>query len=195
VTITSILRVTAVANSVRNQQDQTWNFIQRGIWTLIEANLGIICACLIVLNQAVRRFFSMLFNGFRTGTGSGPRNGPGSGGTAGSAGRDGSTLRSRLHQRFDDTVDDEYTPPEVRTKWRKGRSEQMHMTSLAYRDNSNDRHKSDEALMFSSTHTRTAHCHGSVASVDFDHGAQGAGGITKSVELQVTCHPSSSHLR
>ncbi|KAF2032735.1 hypothetical protein EK21DRAFT_109799 [Setomelanomma holmii] len=30
VTITSILRVTVVANSVRNQQDQTWNFIARG---------------------------------------------------------------------------------------------------------------------------------------------------------------------
>jgi hypothetical protein len=48
--ITSILRVTAVANSARNQQDQTWNLTQRLIWTLIEANLGSIYVRLFVLN-------------------------------------------------------------------------------------------------------------------------------------------------
>ncbi|KAF2106167.1 hypothetical protein BDV96DRAFT_508237 [Lophiotrema nucula] len=57
VTITSVLRVTAVANSVHNQQDQTWTFIPRGVWTLSEANLGIICSCLPVLKQLVKRLF------------------------------------------------------------------------------------------------------------------------------------------
>ncbi|KAF5552573.1 integral membrane protein [Fusarium mexicanum] len=51
VTITSILRVTSVSNSLRNKKDMTWNFIDRGVWTLIEANLGIIAACLPVLRQ------------------------------------------------------------------------------------------------------------------------------------------------
>ncbi|KAH7068960.1 hypothetical protein BKA63DRAFT_397026, partial [Paraphoma chrysanthemicola] len=75
VTITSILRVTAVANSVRNQQDQTWNFITRGVWTLIEANLGIICACLIVLKQAVKRCFSFVFSTTNATKPYGPRSG------------------------------------------------------------------------------------------------------------------------
>ncbi|KAJ4302366.1 hypothetical protein N0V88_002510 [Collariella sp. IMI 366227] len=51
VTITSILRITSVQNSLHNRQDQTWNFIERGIWTLVEANLGIISACLPVLKH------------------------------------------------------------------------------------------------------------------------------------------------
>ena len=35
-------------NSLANKSDTTWNFIDRGIWTLIEANSGIIGACLPV---------------------------------------------------------------------------------------------------------------------------------------------------
>lgn len=62
VTITSILRVTAVANSAHNQADQTWNFITRGVWTLIEANLGIICTCLPVLKQLIKRVFPSIFS-------------------------------------------------------------------------------------------------------------------------------------
>ncbi|KAL8655468.1 MAG: hypothetical protein Q9210_000866 [Variospora velana] len=49
VTVSSVVRATAVANSTRNQSDITWNFIPRGIWTLIEANTGIICASLPML--------------------------------------------------------------------------------------------------------------------------------------------------
>ncbi|KAL8989292.1 MAG: hypothetical protein Q9177_001789 [Variospora cf. flavescens] len=49
VTVSSVVRVTAVANSTHNQSDITWNFIPRGIWTLIEANTGIICASLPML--------------------------------------------------------------------------------------------------------------------------------------------------
>ncbi|CBX99396.1 hypothetical protein LEMA_P086350.1 [Plenodomus lingam JN3] len=60
VTATSVLRVTAVANSVRNQQDITFNFIPRGIWTLIEANLGIICACLTVLRRPAQRLIMLM---------------------------------------------------------------------------------------------------------------------------------------
>ncbi|KAL2265629.1 hypothetical protein VTJ83DRAFT_6729 [Remersonia thermophila] len=61
VTITSILRVTSVQNSLKNRQDQTWSFIERGVWTLIESNLGIICACLPVLKQPLGKLFPRLF--------------------------------------------------------------------------------------------------------------------------------------
>lgn len=56
VTVASILRTTAVSNSLENQQDITYSFITRGVWTLIEANLGIICACLTVLGRPFTRF-------------------------------------------------------------------------------------------------------------------------------------------
>ncbi|KAF9775280.1 hypothetical protein IL306_006648 [Fusarium sp. DS 682] len=61
VTITSILRVTSVSNSLKNKKDQTYNFIDRGIWTLIEANLGIITACLPVLRQPLGKLFPHIF--------------------------------------------------------------------------------------------------------------------------------------
>ncbi|KAF5574009.1 integral membrane protein [Fusarium pseudoanthophilum] len=61
VTITSILRVTSVSNSLRNKKDMTWNFIDRGVWTLIEANLGIIAACLPVLRQPLGKLFPRIF--------------------------------------------------------------------------------------------------------------------------------------
>ncbi|KPA35833.1 integral membrane protein, partial [Fusarium langsethiae] len=61
VTITSILRVTSVSNSLKNKEDQTYNFIERGIWTLIEANVGIIVACLPVLRQPMGQLFPRLF--------------------------------------------------------------------------------------------------------------------------------------
>jgi hypothetical protein len=61
VTGTSILRTTSVEDSLKNQADITWNFIERGVWTLIEANLGIINACLPVLKQPLGRLFPRLF--------------------------------------------------------------------------------------------------------------------------------------
>ncbi|EXL51972.1 hypothetical protein FOCG_07785 [Fusarium oxysporum f. sp. radicis-lycopersici 26381] len=61
VTITSILRVTSVSNSLKNKKDMTWNFIDRGVWTLIEANLGIIAACLPVLRQPMGKLFPRIF--------------------------------------------------------------------------------------------------------------------------------------
>ncbi|KAL7797373.1 putative PTH11-typeG-protein-coupled receptor [Trichoderma ceciliae] len=61
VTVTSILRATSVQNSLANKADTTWNFIDRGIWTLIEANTGIIGACLPALRQPLARLFPRIF--------------------------------------------------------------------------------------------------------------------------------------
>lgn len=96
----------AVANSVRNQQDQTWNFVERGIWTMIEANSGIVCACLIVLKQAVKRCFLSVFGTTGTSTKVGYGYGHGTSGTAGPAIRS-SRRETRKHFRLDDTMDDE----------------------------------------------------------------------------------------
>ncbi|KAL8962833.1 MAG: hypothetical protein Q9193_000822 [Seirophora villosa] len=60
VTVSSVIRATAVANSVDNQNDITWNFIPRGIWTLIEANTGIICASLPMLYKPAAIIFPWL---------------------------------------------------------------------------------------------------------------------------------------
>ena len=60
-TLTSILRVTSVSNYLKNKEDITYNFIERGIWTLVEANLGIITACLPVLRQPLGRLFPRIF--------------------------------------------------------------------------------------------------------------------------------------
>lgn len=61
VTITSIFRVTSVSNSLKNVSDETYNFIARGIWTTVEANLGIISACLPILKKPLGRLFPYLF--------------------------------------------------------------------------------------------------------------------------------------
>ncbi|KAL6898921.1 putative PTH11-typeG-protein-coupled receptor [Trichoderma evansii] len=61
VTIPSILRAASVQNSLANKSDITWNFIDRGIWTLIEANSGIIGACLPALRQPLARAFPHIF--------------------------------------------------------------------------------------------------------------------------------------
>ncbi|KAF4975988.1 hypothetical protein FZEAL_7295 [Fusarium zealandicum] len=62
VTITSILRTTSVQNSLKNKQDITYTFIERGIWTLIEANLGIISACMPVLRRPLAKMFPRVFS-------------------------------------------------------------------------------------------------------------------------------------
>ncbi|KAF2149812.1 hypothetical protein K461DRAFT_281029 [Myriangium duriaei CBS 260.36] len=51
VILTSILRVVAVKASVQNKEDATYNFVPRGTWTLVEANIGIVCACLPALRK------------------------------------------------------------------------------------------------------------------------------------------------
>jgi hypothetical protein len=50
---TSIIRTNAVAASVTNKKDSTWTFIPRSTWTLVEANVGIICACLPMMRSLV----------------------------------------------------------------------------------------------------------------------------------------------
>lgn len=77
---TSIVRVIAVANSTKNKSDITCitfgidssltltnqmagSFIPRGVWTLIEANTGIICACLPMLKQPLTIIFPRMFRG------------------------------------------------------------------------------------------------------------------------------------
>ncbi|KAK6431846.1 hypothetical protein LTR95_011988 [Oleoguttula sp. CCFEE 5521] len=67
VTVASILRATAVHNSLRNQSDNTWNFISRGIWTLIEANVGIICASLPILKKPIGSLLSRFLGPIITG--------------------------------------------------------------------------------------------------------------------------------
>jgi hypothetical protein len=84
VTLTSILRVTSVQNSLKNREDQTWSFIERGVWTLIESNLGIICACLPVLKQPLGRLFPRLFGSTIRGRSGGVSGGSGFSGKAGS---------------------------------------------------------------------------------------------------------------
>ncbi|KAH6606110.1 integral membrane [Trichoderma cornu-damae] len=61
VVITSILRAASVRNSIGNKADSTWDFIDRGMWTLIEANAGIIGACLPTLRQPLSRLFPQIF--------------------------------------------------------------------------------------------------------------------------------------
>ncbi|KAF4467253.1 integral membrane [Fusarium albosuccineum] len=69
VTITSILRTTSVQNSLKNKEDITYNFIERGMWTLIEANLGIISACLPVLHRPMGKLFPRIFGSTKKSSG------------------------------------------------------------------------------------------------------------------------------
>ncbi|EEH23452.2 hypothetical protein PABG_05663 [Paracoccidioides brasiliensis Pb03] len=62
VCITSIIRTTAVAQTTSGEKDITWDFIPRSTWTSIEANTGIICACLPILKGPLVRLFPRLFN-------------------------------------------------------------------------------------------------------------------------------------
>jgi hypothetical protein len=57
-----------VQNSLKNKGDLTYNFIQRGMWTIIEANLGTISTCLPVLKQPMGRLFPRLFGSTKKGS-------------------------------------------------------------------------------------------------------------------------------
>jgi hypothetical protein len=189
VTITSVLRVTAVANSVHNQQDQTWNFIQRGIWTLIEANLGIICACLIVL----KRFFANMFGASKTTSltgGYGYRSNGTVGHAGGSGKRDHTSFRSRQHHfQLEDTVDDEEPLPQRRS---------YHMDPLAGRGGSSySGRESDERHIVSATHdVKREYSQSTVESVDRVAGwsskPDAESGIVKKVDVQVESYPAPS---
>ncbi|QVM12373.1 hypothetical protein D8B26_007003 [Coccidioides posadasii str. Silveira] len=77
VCITSIIRTTAVAQTTTGRKkDITWDFIPRSVWTLVEANTGIICACLPILKGPLGRLFPRLFH-LSTGKGTNNRYGSG----------------------------------------------------------------------------------------------------------------------
>ncbi|PSN65401.1 hypothetical protein BS50DRAFT_589803 [Corynespora cassiicola Philippines] len=59
VTFTSIYRATTIATSAGS--DPTWDPIPATIWSVIEANAGIICACLPMLRHPFVRLFGPLF--------------------------------------------------------------------------------------------------------------------------------------
>jgi hypothetical protein len=60
VTFASIYRATTIARSASNP-DPTWGPIPATIWSVIEANAGIICACLPMLRAPFVRLFGPLF--------------------------------------------------------------------------------------------------------------------------------------
>lgn len=66
VLIAGIIRTTAVQSSLAKQQDLTYNFIPRGIWTLIESNLGIITPCLPILKKPFNAVWSKTFGTTKT---------------------------------------------------------------------------------------------------------------------------------
>ncbi|CAG8890668.1 unnamed protein product [Penicillium egyptiacum] len=62
VCVTSILRTVAVSQTSTGL-DQSWDFIPRSVWTLVECNTGIICACLPMMRQPLSFLFPSLFRG------------------------------------------------------------------------------------------------------------------------------------
>lgn len=65
VCVTSILRITTL-DIATSAKDTTWNSIASSMWTVIESNLGIICACLPALRKPLSIFFPVLFGRFKT---------------------------------------------------------------------------------------------------------------------------------
>lgn len=166
--MTSILHVTAVANSVQNQQDQTWNFIQRGVWTLIEANLGTICTFLTAVRQLENCLFLFISSASKTGSTGGYWYGYGSSkatcNTNRSVRRDPSGFINRQHSNLDDAFDGEDNRTYVcvqgckngdESVWAGGKSYQM--TSRSYRGASDDGCKSDEEHIVSVRGTERNH--------------------------------------
>lgn len=124
---------------------------------MIEANLGIICTCLPVLKQLVKRLFPSMFSLSKAspvgnyGYGYG---GSGSGGpdhANGSTKQDRSTHSNRQHYNLDDTVDDEDTHTDAHVHgrntsgkgvWAGGKS--YPMTPLSHQSASDNGRESDE---------------------------------------------------
>jgi hypothetical protein len=189
--VTSILRVTAVANSVRNQKEQTWNFIERGMWTLIEANLGIICTCVPALRQLVKRLFPSMFSRSSAGYGYGAS---GSGGPSNTI---GGTKRSRQHYNLEDTVDDEGLHMHGRKAGGKGGL--YPMSPLSQQFASDDRRKSDEKHIMSTSVIEREGSQNSAERMDMGSGwpLDQRSGITRKLEvdIQVSNHPPSPMAR
>ena len=60
VCLTSILRTTSLDLATAGK-DTTWNSIDSSIWTVIEENLGIICASMPALKRPMQHFFPLVF--------------------------------------------------------------------------------------------------------------------------------------
>jgi hypothetical protein len=60
VCVTSILRITTL-NIATAHTDTTWQSIDSSMWTVIESNLGIICACMPAFKQPLSCTFPWLF--------------------------------------------------------------------------------------------------------------------------------------
>ncbi|KAK5108107.1 hypothetical protein LTR62_008761 [Meristemomyces frigidus] len=59
VSLCSVLRIIAVLKDDKGK-DTTWDFIPRNIWSFVETNVGIICACLPVLKTPIFRGLSFV---------------------------------------------------------------------------------------------------------------------------------------
>ncbi|KAF2844992.1 hypothetical protein T440DRAFT_409009 [Plenodomus tracheiphilus IPT5] len=181
VTATSVLRVTAVANSVRNQQDQTFNFIPRGVWTLIEANLGIICACLTVLKRPAQRLIMILTNA------SIPRSA--SGGGRGSRAMDGASDQGvtnlPLSRNPHSTASEESTGDEDRSMWVGD------VRPLSSRIMPDVRRRSDEKHMMSPVYREREYSQSSMNSGDTkeDWPLGPTPGITRTVDVRIVNRP------
>ncbi|OAA58118.1 integral membrane protein [Niveomyces insectorum RCEF 264] len=171
VTVTSIIRVTSVQNSLKNLSDQTYNFIQRGIWTLIEANLGTISTCLPVLKQPLGRIFPRMFGSTKKSASYYP---------------DGSR-RPREAYNLSHVAAQESAPG----LWR-GPAKSRRTTSISGAANQDSERRSDERYIF------TESTKGSDRDRDSDLDKQGGyvmGGISRRVDLVRTSFHESSESR
>lgn len=64
VCVTSVLRITTL-DVATSHLDTPWTNIPSSMWTVIEMNLGIICACLPTFRQMLSVLFPRLFDGLR----------------------------------------------------------------------------------------------------------------------------------
>lgn len=174
-----------MANSVRNQKDQTWNFIERGVWTLIEANLGIICTCLPALRQLVKRLFPSM----------GSRSRPGYGYGASGSGRPntiGGKKGSRQGYKLDDTVYDE----ELRAHGRKGQGGGLYPMSPLSQIASEDGRKSDEKRIVDTNVTEREDSQSSAERLEtgmsWSLAQQPRIRRQLEVDIQISKHPSST---
>ena len=144
---------------------------------MIEVNLGIICACLIVLKQIVKRYFLSVFS-MKPGRSHGYRHWQGSSGAARdvnkSSKHDPSGLRHHRHSHFqlEDTIDEDLVSLGIhsgdtesgRDVWAGGKSFQMH--TLAKEPASDDERKIEEKSMVSIAVIEREVSHGSGNSVN-----------------------------
>jgi hypothetical protein len=167
----------------------------------VEANLGIICACLVVLNQVVRRFFSSLFSASKAGSTGVLGYGRGSGAAAGSTRQDVPNRRTRQHLKLDDTIDNEDMNPSISrhggARVREGPrtdGKSYRMKPVTFRVTSSERRKSDEKYIMSSRDGKEDRCQSSVESAELDSKwpLDPNSGITKKIDFHVTSSPSSS---